>query len=66
MAKRLSPDNLNKIENRFLGVTFVGTKTINSQTYDIYYAKMMQLYTKINIINSLRLLGNLIVYLTFH
>lgn len=47
-----SPDNLNKIENRFLGVTFVGTKTINSQTYDIYYAKMMQLYTKINIINS--------------
>lgn len=43
---------LDKIEQRFLGVKKVGTKTINSQVYDIYYAEMMQLYTKINIISS--------------
>ena len=43
---------LDKIEQRFLGVQKAGTKTINSQTYDIYYAKIMQLYTKTNIISS--------------
>ena len=47
-----SQANLNKIENRFIGVRFIGTKTINSQTYDVYYAEMLQLYTKINIISS--------------
>lgn len=45
-------NNPTKIENRFLGVKWVGTKTINSQTYDIYYAEMLQLYTKIHIISS--------------
>lgn len=44
--------NSNPIEQKYLGVKYVCKKSINEQEYEIYYAEMLQLYTKVDIISS--------------